>query len=81
MIASEQPKKDWLFNLNVDPTEQNNLATVAHGELLRLRALLEQHHLNMPPPLWASFIEIPILIDKTLDQKESPDDEYTYWYN
>ncbi len=81
LIASEQPKKDWLFNLNVDPTEQNNLATVAHGELLRLRALLEQHHLNMPPPLWASFIEIPILIDKTLDQKESPDDEYTYWYN
>jgi uncharacterized sulfatase len=81
LIASEQPKKEWLFNLNVDPTEQNNLATVAHGELLRLRALLEQHHLNMPPPLWASFIEIPILIDKTLDQKESPDDEYTYWYN
>jgi hypothetical protein len=35
----------------------------------------------MPPPLWESFLEGPIFIDKTLDQKKSPGDEYTYWVN
>jgi len=35
----------------------------------------------MPPSRWASFIQMPISIDKTLDQADAPGDEYTYWYN
>ncbi len=81
LIVSERPQKDWLFNLNEDPTEQKNLALSAPQKLTQLKALLTQHHAQMPAPLWPSFIEIPIAIDKTLNQKEAPEDEYAYWYN
>ena len=81
LIVSERPKKDWLFDLAADPTEKLNLAAQQPQQLARLKALLQAHHAQMPPPQWPSFIELPILIDKTLDQKQVPGDEYTYWYN
>ena len=81
LIVSEKPKKDWLFNLTEDPTEQRNLAATNPAKLAELRARLVAHHADMPVPLWPSFIEMPVVIDKTLDQKQTRDDEYTYWYN
>ena len=81
LIVSEMPKKDWLFNLNQDPTEKNNLAATEGRQLARLKGLLERHHAGLPAPLWPSVIRMPVLIDKTLDQKAAPQDEYTYWYN
>jgi arylsulfatase A-like enzyme len=81
LIVSERPKKDWLFNLNQDPTEQVNLAAQQPQKMAQLKTLLQAHHAGMPPPLWSSFLEIPIYIDKTLDQARSPGDEYTYWSN
>lgn len=81
LIVSERPKKDWLFNLHQDPTEKVNLAAKEPEKVAQLKALLAEHHAQMPPPLWSSFIEMPIAIDKTLNQKQTPDDEYTYWYN
>ncbi len=81
LIVSARPKKDWLFNLSDDPTEKRNLAQKEPQKLADLKARLEAHHATMPPPLWPSFIELPVAIDKTLDQKQTADDEYTYWYN
>lgn len=81
LIVSERPKKDWLFHLDVDPTEQVNLTQRQPQQTARLRALLQAHNATMPPPLWPSFLELPVLIDKTLDQKQLPADEYTYWVN
>jgi hypothetical protein len=46
-----------------------------------LKAILTAHHANMPPSQWSSFIELPIAIDKTSEQKQLPSDEYTYWSN
>ena len=65
LIVSERPKKDWLFNLAVDPTEKNNLATSQPEKLAQMKAQLEAHHAPMPPSMWPSFIELPIDIDKT----------------
>jgi uncharacterized sulfatase len=81
LIASGNPRRDWLFNLNEDPTEKHDLAAAQPQQVARLRALLDAHNANMPPPLWSSFIELPIAIDKTLNQKQTAQDEYTYWYN
>ena len=81
LIASERPKKNWLFNLSADPTEKTNLADQQPAQLARLHSLLKTHNDPMPPPLWPSFLEMPIAIDKTLDQKLTPTDEYTYWSN
>jgi len=81
LIVAERPKKHWLFNLNEDPTEKVNLAARQPEKVAQLKALLEAHHANMPPSLWPPFLEIPVMIDKTLDQKPVPGDEYTYWIN
>ena len=81
LIVSGRPDKVWLFDLTTDPTEKTNVAAQQPAKVTELRALLAAHHANMPAPLWPSFIEFPVMIDKTLDQKEQPGDEYTYWYN
>ena len=81
LTVTERPKKDWLFNLNTDPTEKNNLAATEPEKLAQLKSKLQAHHAGMPAPRWPSFIEMPIAIDKTLDQKMTPQDDYTYWYN
>ena len=81
LISADLPAKDWLFNLAADPTEKVNLAATEPQKLAELKAELAAHHANMPPPLWASFIKMPITIDKTLNQPAAPGDEYTYWSN
>ena len=81
LIVAERPRKDWLFHLSVDPTERDNLAAAEPERLARMKAQLQAHHAGMPPPLWPSFLEAAIEIDKTLDQKHLPGDEYTYWMN
>ena len=81
LISADLPAKDWLFNLATDPTEKVNLAATEPQKLAELKAELAAHHANMPPPLWASFIKMPITIDKTLNQPAAPSDEYTYWSN
>jgi uncharacterized sulfatase len=81
LIVSERPKKDWLFNLATDPTEKNNLATEQPQKLAQMKAQMQAHHAPMPPPQWPSFLEMAVEIDKTLDQKHLPGDEYTYWNN
>ncbi|MDI4633956.1 sulfatase-like hydrolase/transferase [Pelomonas sp. V22] len=81
LIVSELPRKEWLFNLNEDPTERRNLIATRADKLDALRKLLESHHAGMPAPLWPSFIALPVMVDKTLDKKQQPGDEYTYWFN
>jgi uncharacterized sulfatase len=81
LIHSAKPDKDFLFDLKTDPTEKKNLAATHLDKLAELKALLTAHHKGMAEPLWPTFIEMPIFIDKTLDQAQSREDEYTYWYN
>jgi len=81
LIRSARPQRDWLFDLNRDPTEQQDLAASQPERLASLRARLETHHAGLPEPLWQSFIGMPIFIDKSLDQKQLPSDEFTYWFN
>jgi hypothetical protein len=69
------------FDLAIDPTERNDLSTARPEQLARLQGLLESHHAGMPAPAWRSFLELPISIDKTLDQPEAADDEHSYWFN
>ena len=81
LIHSAKPDKDFLYDLKSDPTEKNNLASTHPEKLKELLALMKSHHQGMAEPLWPTFIEMPIMIDKTLDQHHTKEDEYTYWYN
>ena len=76
-----RPDKVWLYNLQDDPTEQHNLATAQPAKVVELQALLAAHNGQMQPPAWPSFIEMPVMIDKTLAEPEAADDEYVYWQN
>jgi len=81
LISAHRPAKDWLFDLNTDPTERTDLSQQRPDKLAQLKALMAEHHANMPEPLWPSFLEGPIFIDKTLDQPYREGDVFTYWVN
>lgn len=74
-------KKNWLFDLSTDPTEQNNLAETHPDKLAQLQALLDDHHAGARPPLYPYALEAAIPIDKTNADTIDPDDEYVWWPN
>lgn len=76
-----QQNKSWLFDLGADPTEQNNLVESRPEKTAELQALLEAHQASSVGPLYPHRIESPILIDKTVNQTATPEDEYIIWPN
>jgi arylsulfatase A-like enzyme len=79
--TAERPKKTWLYHLEEDPTERKELSVAEPAKLAELQGLLAAHNSQMVAPLWPSFLEMPVMVDKTLDQPETPDDEVVYWQN
>lgn len=79
--VSEEPKKDWLFNLAVDPTERKNLAAQEPERLAAMKAQLATWDQAQRKPLWPSLGAGPIPIDKSLRAPQAPDDEYVYYAN
>jgi uncharacterized sulfatase len=76
---AERPKKVWLFNLAEDPTEQKNLAEAMPQKVEELRALIDAHNKTQRDPLFPALGEMPVTIDKTLEEPATKDDEYIYW--
>jgi uncharacterized sulfatase len=88
LIRAEQPHlpqpasmAKWLFNLAVDPTEQNNLAAQNSEKLAELEALLAAHNAEQVEPLWPTVFNSPQLIDKTTNEPMEEGDEFIYWPN
>lgn len=73
--------KTWLFDLMADPTEKTNLAAAEPEKVAELQALLDQHHAGARAPLYPSTTRSPIALDKTGEDKASPEDEYVIWPN
>lgn len=78
---ADRPDKNWLFNLDRDPTEQDEVSSQYPEKVDELEALLDQHNANLPPSMWPSVVEMPVTIDKPLGQPESPEDNFIYWPN
>lgn len=79
--VSTNPEKAWLYNLGVDPTEQNNLADKNTDKLAQLMALLDEHQAASRGPLYPYSTEMPAAIDKTLAERFEEGDEYIFWPN
>ena len=79
--VSDNPRKNWLFNLKDDPTERRNLAASDAHRLNELLAQLAAVNAQQSQPLWPSLLEASLAIDHPLGVPESPDDEYVYWSN
>ena len=81
LIRTNKPNNKWLFHLDEDPTEQNNVAADYPEKVQLLEELLDTHNLEQVEPLWPSAINAPILIDKHTGKKYEKGDEYIYWPN
>jgi arylsulfatase A-like enzyme len=79
--TSERPKKVWLFDLNSDPTERNNLADSRPDKVAELTAKLDALDSQMAKPIWPALIEGPTAIDHSLAEPWRDDDEYVNWAN
>jgi uncharacterized sulfatase len=77
--VSDNPRKAWLYDLSVDPTEKVNLADQRPEKVAELRALLTDHNALQVEPLYPAGGQMPVLIDKTLEDVGTVDDEYIYW--
>ena len=77
----EHNGKTWLFNLNEDPTEQNNLSISHPEKLSQLRKVLYSLDGQMVEPLWPSLADAPRAIDYTIDKLPDTDYETVIWEN
>ncbi len=71
----------WLFNLEEDPTEQNNVSNQYPEKLKELQQLLADHQTSARKPLYKAAAQLPVMIDKTLAEKFEIGDEYVYTPN
>jgi len=79
--VSERPARDWLFDLANDPTEKYDVAAANPQKVAELKQRLEQFQREQAQPLWASLIEVPVGIDKTMKQPLVVGDDVVYWPN
>jgi uncharacterized sulfatase len=77
--VSARPSKVWLFDLSTDPTERLNLAAQRPEKVAELEALMRGHEAGQAEPLFPAAGEMPVLVDKTLEEVGTPEDEYIYW--
>ena len=79
--TSERPKKNWLYDLNVDPTEQNNLADAMPEKVAAMNEVLKGIDAEQVAPSWPMLAEGAVAIDHPGGQPITADDEFIYWAN
>ena len=79
--VTERPRRTWLFNLAVDPTEHDDQAAREPARVAQLKAQLLAIDATQVKPLWPSLLEGAIAIDKPLNQPTLVTDDYIYWSN
>jgi arylsulfatase A-like enzyme len=75
------PRKDLLFDLKTDPTEQRDVAAANPAIVGALKAKLAAHDATQKPPAWQSLVRAPIAIDRPLGTKPVPGETFIYWSN
>jgi uncharacterized sulfatase len=81
LMRSTHPKKqEYLFNLNNDPYEKNNLASVEIDIKNTLHRMMDEHVESMPKPKWPQSIFMPVTIDNPITEYKEGD-ELIYWPN
>ena len=81
LMRSPNPNKIWLYNLKDDPLEIHNQAAEKPDVVARMTAQLAEHNSQQQDSRWPSVVSLPVLIDKTMAESATTDDEYIYWPN
>ena len=79
--VDEVQNKKWLFDLNTDPTEQNNLVATETQKLAELSKLRQDLLAEQSEPIWKGALTAPVQIDKHLKEEFTKADEHIYWTN
>lgn len=77
----KRPRRDFLFNLAADPTEQHDLSGQETARLERLGTLMDSIDTQQAKPLWPSVLSGAIAIDHPGGVPMTPADTYIYWDN
>lgn len=75
------PRRDLLFDLKADPTEQRDVAAANPAVVAALLAKLKAHDADQKPAAWQPLVRSPIAIDRPLGTKPKPNEAYIYWSN
>jgi arylsulfatase A-like enzyme len=75
------PRKNLLYDLKSDPTEQRDLAAANPAKVIELREMLKRHDDEQMAPAWESLIRAPIAIDRPLGTVAVNGETYIYWSN
>lgn len=78
---SDPDETPFLYNLAVDPTEQQNLATSEPELLTRMKQLIETGMSDWAVPIRPPLVRGPNYPDKHLDESLDETDMPVYWYN
>jgi arylsulfatase A-like enzyme len=77
----EQTGQTWLFDLNEDPTEREELSATRPEKLAALKTVLDRLDSEMAEPLWPSLMDANIAVDYTLDKVPDEPHETVIWSN
>ena len=81
LMRSKYPeKREYLYNLKVDPYETNNLAMTEIAMKSLLHEKLNMHINSLPEPSWPQSVFMPVVIDKPQTEYEEGD-ELVFWPN
>ncbi|CAI8189215.1 MAG: Arylsulfatase [Alphaproteobacteria bacterium] len=81
MQRSKTPEKVRLFDLEQDPTEQNDVSAAHPQKITELSALLDSHNREQAAPKWPNAVLMPIWVDKTPADNVTLMDDYIVWPN
>ena len=79
--ALDLPHVSLLYDMQADPSERRNVASLHPDIVARLTGLLAQHDRQSVKPAWPSLIRSPIAIDRPLGTKPREGETYIYWAN
>ena len=79
--VQEQNGRRWLYNLNDDPTEQNNLIDSQPDRAELLMQALYEIDGQMSEPLWPGLTDREVSIDFTLENEPEGEHETIIWTN
>ena len=71
----EDQDRIWLFDLERDPLEANNLTNEMPEQVASMMRDIRAIDQDQLPPAWPPQLEIPLAIDKTLEEGLKEDDE------
>ncbi len=84
LVVSAPPggqRKTWLFDLQTDPGERNDLLDARPDVAARMRSALDAHNAEQAPSRWPWTSATAVNIDRDLSQPDQPGDEFAYWSN